>query len=119
MVGARVKRATRYLLALRYAWLRPVGNLPADTTAWPPVQPACDHTPHRDTFHLASVEHYAASTAPSIPPRPYVPGRQWRRAKDPHRAARLLTCIQARAPPPPRRQTRRAMALLAPTILGG
>ena len=94
MVGARVKRATRYLIALRHARLRPVNNLPADTT----VRPACDRTSHRDTSHPVSVEQYVASTAPSMPPRPYVPGRR-RRAKDPARAVRLLTCIQARAPP--------------------
>jgi len=76
MVGARVKRATRYLIALRHARLRPVNNLPADTT----VRPACGYTSHRDASHPAPVEQDAASTAASIPPRPCSPGRQWRRA---------------------------------------
>ena len=95
MVGARVKRATRYLIALHHARLRPVNNRPADTA----VQHVCDHTSHRDAFHPTSVEQYAASTAPSLPPRPYVPGRQRRGAQDAPRAAHLLRCIQARAPP--------------------
>src|SRR5918911_1696520 len=122
MVGARVKRATRYLIALHHARLRPVNNRPADTA----VQHVCDHTSHRDAFHPTSVEQYAASTAPSMPPRWYFPGR-WRRAQDPPRAVCLLTCIQVRAPPPLRRQTRLALrrqtrlarAFLARTIPGG